>query len=188
VSSHKDVSRRHVLGTRALAFILLLPPILWSLPAGAQQNERSIRTAFVFNLTKYVEWPRRRDELKICSVGEGSIGQTLKRVLNGKSSDGRVIQILTSPSPDQLNQCAVLYVSDLSSDEARTALDKVSGKDILTIGEDDKFVRAGGMVGLVRNGDHIQIEVNLDATKAANLKIASQLLNLAVVVHRGRRE
>jgi hypothetical protein len=171
-----------------LAFILLLPPILWSLPAGAQQNERSIRTAFVFNLTRYVEWPRRNDELKICSIGEGSIGQTLQRVLNGKSSDGRVIRILTSPTPDELNQCAILYVSELSSNDARTALDRVRGKDILTIGEDDKFVREGGMVGLVKDGDHIRIEVNVDAAKAANLKIASQLLALAVIVHQGRRD
>jgi hypothetical protein len=76
----------------------------------------------------------------------------------------------------------------LSSNEARTALDRVRGKDILTIGEDDKFVRDGGMVGLVRNGDHIQIEVNLDATKAGHLKIASQLLDLAVIFHQGRRD
>jgi hypothetical protein len=52
----------------------------------------------------------------------------------------------------------------------------------LTVGESEDFIRDGGMVGLVRDADQIQIQVNLEATQAAGLRISSRLLSLAVVV------
>jgi dihydroxyacid dehydratase/phosphogluconate dehydratase len=60
------------------------------------------------------------------------------------------------------------------------------GTSVLTVGENDKFVREGGMIGFVRTGDSIQIEVNLDSVNAGNLKISSRLLDLALIVH-GKR-
>ena len=56
---------------------------------------------------------------------------------------------------------------------------------MLTVGDSDKFVRTGGMVGLVRSGDQIEIEVNLEALRSRQLDMSSRLLSLAVVVPSG---
>src|SRR5205814_2170488 len=42
-----------------LACLLLLLPV----SSAAQHDERSVRAAFVFHLTKYVEWPNPKNEL-----------------------------------------------------------------------------------------------------------------------------
>jgi hypothetical protein len=151
----------------------------------AQQDERAVRAAFVFNLTKYVTWPQPRQRLVIGVVGQGNMGPVLKQVLEGKASDGRQITVLTNPSDVELRECDVLYVAESSAARIRSTLDRVTGRAILTVGESDQFAHSGGMVALVRSGDQIEIEVNLAAVRSRRLEMSSRLLNLAVLVSPG---
>lgn len=156
-------------------------------PLLAQQDERSVRAAFVYNLTKYVLWPVSAHDLNICVLGGGPTGPALKLVVDGKISDGRTIHVLVEPTDASLHHCDILYWSDPSTARVRSILEKTRGTPTLTVGEDDKFVREGGMIGFVRTGDSIQLEVNLDSVKAGDLKISSRLLNLALIVHTEKR-
>ncbi len=151
----------------------------------AQQDERAVRAAFVFNLTKYVTWPQPRQRLVIGVVGQGSMGPVLKQILEGKASDGRQITVLMNPSDLELRDCDVLYVAESSAARVRSVLDRVTGRAVLTVGESDQFAHSGGMVALVRSGDQIEIEVNLDAVRSRRLEMSSRLLNLAVLVSPG---
>ncbi len=148
----------------------------------AQQDERAVRAAFVFNLTKYVSWPSTRDRLVIGVIGSSNMATVLKRVLDGKASDGRQISVILHNPEADLNECDVLYVADLPSATMRSVLSRVSGRAVLTVGDSDQFVRGGGMVALVRSGDQIEIEVNLPELRSRHLDMSSRLLKLAVLV------
>ena len=166
---------------RALLVLAVLVPLSpgW-LPA--QQDERAVRAAFVFNLTKYVSWPEARDRLVIGVIGDGDIGTVLKQVLDGKVSDGRRIAVVLHSAGSELNECDLLYVTGGSPAILRSILNRAGNRAVLTVGDSDKFVRSGGMVGLVRSGDQIQIEVNLEVLRSRRLDMSSKLLNLAVLV------
>jgi len=166
--------------TRCILACLLL--LLLPVSVAAQNDERSVRAAFVFHLTKYVEWPNLKNELVIGFVGDGTMGETLRKVLDGKNSDGRTLRMLLSPSDEQLQQCDLLYVAYATRGKNRSVLSRLQGKNILTLGETDDFTRDGGMVGLVRDADQIQIQINLVATQSAGFKLSSRVLNLAVIV------
>ena len=149
----------------------------------AQQDERAVRAAYVFSLTKYVSWPNRQDRLVIGVVGDGDIGPVLKQVLDGKTSDGKNIKVAIHPSENELRDCNMLYVTDPSPGEVRSVLHRIGGRPILTVGETDGFIReGGGMVALVRSGDQMQIEVNLKSLRMRQLQMSSRLLRLAVIV------
>ena len=169
---------------RALAclglLILLTPKLL-----NAQQDERAVRAAFLFNLTKYVSWPSAREHLVIGVIGNGEIGTVLSRVLDGKVSDGRRISVVIHGAESELNECDVLYVAGASSAVIRPILSRSANRPILTVGDSDQFVRAGGMVALVRSGDQIDIEVNLGALRDRRLDMSSRLLKLAILVPSG---
>ena len=171
--------RRYLRWVRRSALLLLM---FLATPLCAQHDERAVRAAFVFHLTKYVEWQQTGNEIVIGFLGEGGIAETLQKVVNGKSSDGRTVRVLISPSDEQLSQCNLLYIAYPSRGKVQATLNKLRAKSVLTVGESEDFIRDGGMVGLVRDADQIQIQVNLEATQAAGLKISSRLLSLAVVV------
>lgn len=164
-------------------FVCLAVGSAFVVPARAQSREdRSVRAAYVFNLIKYVEWPRRENELVIGFVGDAATGEVLETMLNGRTSDGRAVRVALSPSGAEMAQCSLLYVAQPDVKEMRKALERVEGTSVLTVGETDAFARAGGMVALVNSGDRIQIEVNLEAAQSAGIKISSRVLNLAVIV------
>ena len=188
MTTHASVGQRRC--GRFLARIIVAGVILMLLPprfGGAQQDERSVRAAFVYNLTKYVTWPTANRELNVCVLGEGSTGLALKQVVDGKASGGRVVRVILRPSDLEMRRCDIVYFSDSTDSRTHSLLGKPHGSLVLTVGEDDRFVREGGMVGFVRSGDSIRIEVNLDAVNAGGLKISSRLLDLALLVHSGKR-
>ncbi len=151
------------------------------------RDDRSVRAAYVFNLIKYVEWPAPKNELLIGFFGDAATGDVLGSMLNGRTSEGRTLRVVSSPSDEELARCSLLYVADPDAKEVRKALQKVKGSSVFTIGETDSFARAGGMVALVNTGDHIQIEVNLEAAQSAGIRISSRVLNLAVIVGQGQK-
>jgi hypothetical protein len=159
------------------ALLLYLPGA-----AAQQRDERAVRAAYVFNLTKYVQWPQEKSELIIAFSGSPTTGEKLRELLEGKSSESRSIHVVLVPPEEDLPRCAILYLTDPPSKKLRASLDKLENRGILTVGETDSFVREGGMVGLVKVRDQIQIQVNLEATQQAGVKISSRLLNLAVLV------
>lgn len=171
---------------RALACLL---GVVCSWLSGASQprDERAVRAAYVFNLTKYVEWPASTRELWIGFAGERSEGEFLARMLEGKTSESRPIHLVLSPSEEELKKCNILYIAEPQASKARAALNKANGEMLLTVGEADSFARDGGMVGLVKAGDHIEIVVNLEAAQKAGIKISSQLLSLAQIVSPGAK-
>lgn len=152
--------------------------------AGAQsRDERAVRAAYVYNLIRYVEWPAPGKELTVAFAGDVATGDVIGQLLDGKTINGQTIRVVR-PGPEQdLQQCNLLYVAGAPEAEVRKILDRVKGRSVLTLGEDDGFARAGGMVALVNSGDHIRIEVNLEATQAAGIRISSRVLGLATIVH-----
>ncbi len=155
--------------------------------AAQMRDERAVRAAYVFNLIKYVEWPSQDRELTIGLAGDAATGEVMEKLLNGRASDGETVRVVRSPSDEELAKCRVLYIADGQAGEALRFLEKVRGRSILTVGETEAFARAGGMIGLVNSGDHIQIEVNLDAAQSAGIRISSRVLNLATIVRTGQK-
>ena len=149
-------------------------------------DERLVRAAFVYNLTKYVSWPRSGNELVIGVIGEGSMGSLLARRLSGKTTDTRTIRVILAPSRQELHRCDIFYYAGESSDSRPAILTLARENSILTVGETAAFARQGGMIGLVRAGDQIQIHVNLEAVQEAKLKISAQLLNLSTIERTGK--
>ena len=146
-------------------------------------DERTIKVAYVFNLTKYVEWPHSRSQLVVGFVGDGPMGEALEKILTGKSSVSRLIRVVLSPPQETLEQCDVLYVAFTSPEKVHQTLERLRGKSVLTVGDTESFPLYGGMIGLVRAADQVRIQVNLEAVQGAGLKISSRVLDLAIIVH-----
>ena len=181
------IQRRAWLCPRTTRTLVLLVTLAALLPlrvadATAQvHNADAVKTAFVYNLTKYVEWRHAREELIIGFVGAGPMSQRLQS-LSGKASESRIIHVALSPSEEALGNCDILFLGAMPAKSRRALLQKVQPKSVLTVSDAESFTSEGGMVGLVTVGDHVQIEINLEAVQAARLTISSRLLNVAVLV------
>ena len=163
-----------------LTVVLLLTLAPSVLPQS--HDEYAVKAAFVYNLTKFVEWPETNNRISIAVVGDGPMAELLKTSLEGKISESRPIHVLLSPSSDELEHCNMIYLANLAPTRVRATLDQLRGKNILTVSDSDSFVRQGGMIGLVTMGDHVQIQIGLETARQSRLKISSRLLSIATLV------
>ncbi|HEX7654576.1 MAG TPA: YfiR family protein, partial [Verrucomicrobiae bacterium] len=87
------------------------------------------------------------------------------------------------PVPD----CDLLFVSTHDREEITQALASASGRPILTVGDADDFLSAGGMIAMEREGDGIRFNVNLNNTRAMGFQVSGAMLQSANRIYDGSR-
>ncbi len=163
-----------------LGLLLALPPMAWA------ENEAAVKAAFIYNFTKYTEWPAQgEDTLQLCLLGKTDPLLSAVMELQGKQSQGRRIVVRSAGrEADALNGCRVIVVGTSEEDHLTDILRNAQKQPALTVSEIDRFIDAGGMIGLVVSNARVQFEINARAAELANLKFGAQMMKLAQRVTR----
>ncbi|GAB4263327.1 MAG: hypothetical protein Kow0092_14140 [Deferrisomatales bacterium] len=149
-------------------------------------REYEVKAAFLYHFTKFVEWPLEalggpEQPFVLGILGEDPFGAALDPLV-GRSVKGHALEIRHYRSAEEAAACHLLYVSRSEWPRAARALDSVSSRPILTVGDADGFAEGGGMIGLLTRGERVRFEINLRAAREAGLQLSSKLLYLAVRV------
>jgi hypothetical protein len=156
---------------------------------GRTPFDYDFKAAFVFNLTKFVQWPETtfagaRTPIVLGIVGDDPFGGTLSRIVEGQVVQGRPVTIRRYRFGDDLRRCQVLFISPSDRPRVPQILASLQGASILTVSDTEGFLNAGGMMRLVMEGSRVRFFVNLDAVAQAKLQISARLLALARGVNR----
>jgi TonB family protein len=146
------------------------------------QDERAVRTAYVFQLTRYVEWPVETKQLTVGVLASRETAEFLHKILDGKTTDSRSIRVMLFPTDDEWPNCNILYMDDAQSKKPLAELNKRGTNNVLTVGESPAFLRDGGMIALVRAGDKVQIQLNLEAARRSGIKLSPRLFGVARII------
>jgi len=149
--------------------------------APEQFLEYQVKAAFLLNFTKFIDWPpgpgAPDSPIGICILGKDPFGRALDDVVQGETINGRPL-IVERLSPGRVPQfCQVLFIGAAEKDVPKIL--SGLGRGILTVGDGDKFVRAGGMIAFVLEDRHVRFDINQTAAANAGLKLSSKLLSVA---------
>ena len=175
---------------------LCLTAAIWMGGQGAQaqpggmgqlQQEEDLRAALVLGFARFTEWPGPREGAMVIGVyGRPSMAAALERIAAGKTVNGRSVQVRHLRAVGASAGCSIIYYGRLPGQKLKEALGEARGA-VLTIGEDDRFLGAGGAVHLFEEDGRISFEANLAALQAAKVTISSKLLRLGYMTGAGRR-
>ncbi len=173
--------RRTVLRPLLLVAALMAPgsPV----PAQTAAPEYAVKAAFLFNFTKFVEWPPSalpdaRDPLKVCVLGEDPFGKSLKAVMDDEVA-GHPLSLRHLAGSSSLTTCHVLFISRSEKDRLPNLLESLRGVPVLTVGDTREFLEQGGIINFVLEGSKVRFEINQEAAEQVGIKISSKLLALA---------
>lgn len=154
---------------------------------GAAVDEFALKAAFLFNFTRFVEWPPgafadAEAPFRICVLGTDPFGARLDP-LRERQAGGRPIAIERPDDLAALSRCQIAYLGEDAPVAlvAATRDDRLPG--VLGVSSNPNFARDGGMVALVTQGERVRLHVNLDAIRASPLRFSAKLLELAQVRH-----
>lgn len=164
-----------LIATAFLGVVLILSSNAY---ATASQEDK-VKTAIIYKITKFVTWPRKRQSLTICILGEGSINSELKKI-NRKSTMGRRLSITHKNANAPFDKlCDALYIHNTDNQTINRVVKRLKGKPVLTISDSKSFVDMGGMIGLSRSDKRMNFSINNSSAATSNLSINSKLLKLA---------
>lgn len=151
------------------------------LAAAEPMPEYSVKAAFLYNFLKFMEWPVAVEgsTFDLCLMGQDTFGEALASI-EGKQAKNHTVRIRRNVTSDQAKTCQILFINKPEA-SLGSVFRLLEGSPVLTVGDTDGFIEAGGMVSLVMADNHVQMEVNLRAVEKTNIKISSQLLKLARV-------
>lgn len=148
-------------------------------------REQALKAAFLYNFTKFVEWPPERfpdpqSPIVIALFKEGPVKAELERITQGRKVGGRPIAVKLVQSAAQAASAHVLFIGNdeeglLSKDQ----IENLHRGGVLTVGASQDFAALGWLITFVLEGDKMRFQINLYAAEHANLKISAQLLKLA---------
>jgi hypothetical protein len=170
---------------------LLLALLLVALPrAAAAQGtaplEYGVKAAFLYNFTKFVEWPAsafsERGSLHLCVLGTDPFGKSLSSVVEGEEVQGRPITLLRIDSLDDPRLCHILFLSRPEAERFPAVLAAVRGAPVLTVGQAPGLLEKGLGINFVLQEGKVRFEINQEAAERAGIKISSKLLRLATRV------
>jgi len=176
---------------RCMLFVLL-----GLLPLGAPafgtdhaiSKEYQLKAAFLYNFSKFVQWPPGRfsnetSPIVIAVLGDSPFGDELENSVRGRLVNGRPIVVKIIDRLENLYANGSAHVLFVEAKEERLlegSLDSLRRANILTVGETRKFAAMGGVITFVLSEDKVRFEINRTAGEQAGLKINAQLLKLAL--------
>lgn len=176
---------------RPLSVVGVLIGLLGPIALGAQGppsivDEYRVKAAFMFRFTQFVTWPpaavAASPTVDVCVVRPNPFGTELEQMVRGETLGGRTLRVREiRPAVETLTGCHALFVGAAATVDAEL-MHAAAGQHILTVGESDRFLHEGGIIALRVIDRRVRFEVDADNARRAGIRIAAQLLNLAVHV------
>jgi hypothetical protein len=174
----------------------LLAALVWASsnlhPQTAKPKEYEVKAAYLVNFSKFIESPHgasappngagQADEpFAICVLGRDPFGPALDAAVAGESVGRHPLVPRRVANAREAPGCRVVFIAE-DDRELRKDLAALDKSAILTVGDQPEFLKRGGMIQFVLEGNRVRFEVNLTAVKKAGLSLSSELLKVASAV------
>jgi hypothetical protein len=162
--------------------------VFFSLQTNAQvSREYSIKAAFLYNFTQFVEWPSAaynspEAPFIIGIIGNDPFRTAIDDAIAGEKVKGHPIVIQRYQNIKDLKLCHILFVSNKEVGRWKEIKALLPNKNTLTVSDIPDFATNGGIIRLLTKENKVKLQINLAASKEADLDISSKLLQLAEIV------
>lgn len=166
---------------------LFLSVLLASLTLFVSAQERpahEIHSAMLYNFIKYVQWPNEGDggDFVVGVIGDDLVFNTLKGWYDGKPKGSKKYVIKKLASASEADNCQVVYVGRSKNRDFDDIKSATAGKSVLTVTDGNGMGERGSCINFRVIGGKLKFEINQATVGASNLKVASQLSSMAILI------
>lgn len=181
--------------SRSLSSLLLVAMLLCLPFSAIGQNsdlvprEYKVKAVFLHRFLQYTTWPSTPyldslDNYVIGVLGPNPFGDSFKSVVGRKPKrdDNKTLEVKFFNSVADISACHILYISSEDASLIRKATNKMVGSGTFIVGESESVLKNCGVAQFFIRNNHVKFMINLNAVKQEELKIDSEVLELAEIV------
>jgi YfiR/HmsC-like len=164
-------------------------------PGPPEVSEQSIKAAFLYKFTEYVDWPQAQPDspgtetdspFTIGVLGSGSLADDLARVTIDRTVNRRPIRVRLLTDDDAIDDVQMLFITNDHRDNLGALLSPIRSRPILTVTESKGALADGSVINFTVSGDRVRFEISVDAAESHRLRLSSRLLAVAEHVYQTR--
>ncbi|MGA9979043.1 MAG: TonB family protein [Candidatus Sulfotelmatobacter sp.] len=181
----REVAREATLGIR-VAMVALSLLAFHAVAVGQQSaTESQVKAAYLLNFAKLGEWPRfalpdGASALVIgVSGGDEEFVNVLRATVAGKLAGTHMLVVRAVSSDAEMKLCHMIFFRAAQRRRGQAAIEGMARVGVLSVGEDESFLREGGMINLVMEHGNVRFEVNADALDHSEIHFSAKILALA---------
>lgn len=173
---------------RKLFVILFFASLLLSASTSQQSSDDTnakIKTVFLYNFTKYIEWPKqyKEGEFVIGVLGSnGSLLKELDKMSYTKKAGNQNFHIKAFSSISDIGKCHILFIPSENGQYLSEVTEKLKGKSTLIVTEKPGLAKQGAAINFVIQNNKQMFELNKANAEKHHLFVSSNLSALAIVV------
>lgn len=167
-------------------FLLLSITFFCFQKAYSQTSEIQAQALFIYNFTRFIEWPAgsRTSEFVIGVYGSQSMFSELKNYTENKKVGSQSIIIKKINSIDEITGIHMLFVAFGKTKDLPAIVNKISDSKTIIISEKSGAIELGSTINFVLIDDNkLKYETKTSNAAKAGLKFNSTLETMAIAKH-----
>ena len=164
-----------------LSFVLLTSSTVVK-PGDSEEANAKIKAIYIYNFTKYIEWPTEYQEgsFVIGFIGSSSaLLNELSKLASTKKAGNQSIEIRNISKIDDNAKYHIIFILPDNSAQLNEVITKVKGKSTLIITEKPGLVQKGAGINFIVKDNKQKIELSEENINKYKLKVADKLVDLA---------
>lgn len=149
------------------------------------ETDYAIQATLIYRFTKYIDWPanRKTGDFIIGIVGDSPLYDDLKNFIGNKTVDNQKIVVTKLSPSDSYDNCHIIYISEEKSGNLKKIAALTAGSPVLILTEYNGLANKGSCINFITLNNRLKIEINKKNVEQRNLRIASELLELAIIIN-----
>jgi hypothetical protein len=152
--------------------------------------EYQVKAVFLFNFTRFVEWPPQAfatpgGPFVIGILGDDPFGARLDDVTRNERIGEHPLIVRRYRHAEEIGDCQMLFVGRDESAGLGKVVERLNHRAVLIVSEIEGSAEHGAMIQFATESSHVRLRINADAARGAGLVISSKLLHLAEIVSPG---
>jgi hypothetical protein len=167
---------------RALQLSFFL--IFLSVIQHATAQEEKFKALFIYNFTKYIEWPSEMggNDFQIGVLGDRDILGHLNEIASKMKVGSKSIKVNFYTSVDEIPFCHIVFINATHTMDIPAYAKKTKGMKVLIIGDKEKAYQKGACINFIKKNGNLNYEISKSNMDAQELKYVSTLNTLGTLV------
>jgi len=169
----------------AMAGLLFAASLATTHAAADSVSEDSVKAAFLYRFTDYVEWPApalQGTQFTIAVLDDPGVAADLEHIVAGHQVKGRTAQVKLIHRAKEAAAAQMVFLGSGDADAHRRFIAGLTGQPVLIVTDEDQGLEKGSTVNFMLVDHKLRFEISLTAAARSGLRISSELLSVAARV------
>lgn len=151
----------------------------------AQAQSEKFKALFVYNFTKYVQWPAppNPEGFVVAILGNSPITEDLRLIASKQKVGSQTMIIKVYSTIEQIEKCNILIIAPNKSTLLTDVISKTNGMSTLIITDKAGQIGQGSCINFILDGSKLKYEISKTNMDKRGLNTSASLYSLGILVN-----